>query len=50
MDKIKPTISAIWLAVSGITLAQFNAVLGLISLSVGILYQLWKWNKEYKSK
>jgi hypothetical protein len=50
MDRIKSTISAIWLALSGITLAQFNVMLGFISLSIGILYQLWKWNKELKSK
>jgi len=45
-EKFKHTVAAIWLALTGLTLAQINTFLGMVSLLVGISYQLWKWRKD----
>jgi len=49
LDRIRHFLAACWLALTGITLAQFNAALGCVSLLLGISYQLWKWRKESKA-
>ena len=46
MDRIRHLLSALWLTVTGLTIAQLNAILGMVSLLIGISYQLWKWKKE----
>lgn len=45
-DRIKAFLASAWLALTGLTLAQFNAILGCVSLVVGISYQLWRWRRE----
>lgn len=47
-DRIKSTAAALWLALTGLTLAQINTLLGFVSLVIGISFQLWKWRKEAK--
>jgi hypothetical protein len=47
-ERIKQFILSCWLAITGLTLAQFNALLGAVSLIIGISYQLWKWHREYR--
>lgn len=39
-------LSAIWVALTSLTIAQINALLGTLSLVLGISYQLWKWRRE----
>lgn len=46
IDRIRSFLASCWLALTGLTLAQFNAMLGCASLVLGIAYQLWKWRKE----
>ena len=46
IDRIRQLITALWLTIAGLTIAEINAILGLISLIIGISYQLWKWRKE----
>lgn len=46
----KPVIAATAPAAVGITLAQVNAILGAVSLAVGIAYHLWKWRREAKQR
>jgi 4-hydroxybenzoate polyprenyltransferase len=46
MERFRHLLSALWLTVTGLTLAQINALLGFISLLIGISYQLWKWKRE----
>lgn len=46
IDRIKAFCSSLWVFFTGMTLAQFNALLGTISLILGISFQLWKWRKE----
>jgi hypothetical protein len=43
---LKNTASAAWVAVTSLTLAQINALLGTLSLVLGITYQIWKWRRE----
>jgi hypothetical protein len=50
LDRLRHFLAACWLALTGLTLAQFNAILGAVSLILGISYQLWKWRKEYRAK
>ena len=50
IDRIKHFASAVWLAATGLTLAQINALLGFVSLLIGISYQLWKWRKEARDE
>jgi hypothetical protein len=45
-DRIRQFIASCWLALTGLTIAQVNQLLGFVSLVVGITYQLWKWRKE----
>jgi hypothetical protein len=49
-DRIRHLLSALWLTLTGLTLAQINAILGFVSLLIGISYQIWKWRKEAKFK
>jgi hypothetical protein len=46
MERFRHLLSALWLTLTGLTLAQINALLGFVSLVIGISYQLWKWRKE----
>jgi hypothetical protein len=46
MERIRHLLSALWLTLTGLTIAQINAILGMVSLLIGISYQLWKWKKE----
>ncbi len=46
MERFRHLLSALWLTATGLTLAQINALLGFISLLIGISYQLWKWKRE----
>ena len=46
MERFRHLLSALWLTLTGLTLAQINALLGFASLVIGISYQLWKWRKE----
>ncbi len=46
MTWLKNSLSAAWVALTSLTLAQFNAVLGTASLILGITYQVWKWRRE----
>lgn len=46
MERFRHFLSALWLTATGLTLAQINALLGFISLLIGISYQLWKWKRE----
>lgn len=46
MNWLKHTISAAWVALTSLTLAQINALLGTVSLILGIGYQVWKWRRE----
>jgi hypothetical protein len=50
LERIRLFFATCWLALTGLTLAQFNAFLGCVSLVLGICYQLWKWHKEYRAK
>lgn len=50
IDRIRSLLAAAWLAVSGLTIAQINAVLGSASLVLGISYQLWRWRREANQK
>lgn len=43
---LKNTLNAGWIAITSLTLAQFNALLGTASLIIGINYQVWKWRRE----
>jgi hypothetical protein len=43
---LKNTLSAAWVALTSLTIAQFNALLGTASLILGISYQTWKWRRE----
>lgn len=45
-DRLKHFFSAIWPAITGFTIAQINALLGTLSLIVGISYQLWRWHRD----
>lgn len=45
-DRLKHLLSAVWVTLTGLTLAQINALLGFASLVIGICYQLWKWRRE----
>jgi len=46
MERFRHLLSAVWLTLTGLTLAQINAMLGFISLLIGITYQIWKWKRE----
>lgn len=46
MSWIKNLISAGWVAATSLTIAQLNALLGMVSLLIGIVYQVWKWRRE----
>lgn len=48
MERIRHILTAFWLTVTGLTLAEINALLGCLSLVIGISYQIWKWNRESK--
>lgn len=48
LDRIRAFLGALWVAITGLSLAQINVFLGTVSLVVGISYQLWKWNRERK--
>jgi hypothetical protein len=50
IDRIRAFLASLWVAITGLTLAQFNALLGTLSLIIGISYQLWKWNKESRER
>jgi hypothetical protein len=50
IERIKVIIAAIWVAVTSLTLAQINALLGTLSLVLGISYQVWKWRREARGK
>jgi hypothetical protein len=50
IDRVRSFLAACWLALTGLTLAQINAALGLVSLLIGITYQLWRWKKEAAEK
>jgi hypothetical protein len=50
LDRIRHFIAACWLALTGLTLAQFNAFLGTVSLLLGISYQIYKWRSDLKQK
>lgn len=50
MNWLKHFLSAAWVALTSLTLAQFNALLGCASLIIGITYQLWKWRKEARRR
>jgi hypothetical protein len=50
IDRIRSFLGACWLAMTGLTLAQLNALLGLASLLLGISYQIWKWRKEARAE
>lgn len=50
IDRLRTFFAAVWLGLTGLTLAQINAGLGTASLVVGISYQLWKWRREAKAK
>jgi hypothetical protein len=43
---LKNTFAAIWVALTSFTIAQLNALLGAVSLVLGICYQVWKWRRE----
>jgi hypothetical protein len=47
-ERIRHFFAACWLAFTGLTIAQFNALLGTMSLILGISYQLWKWRKDVR--
>ena len=49
-DRIRHFLAAIWLALTGLTISQVNALLGCISLLIGIGFQLWKWRKEAREE
>ena len=49
LDRIRSFFAACWIALTSMTLAQFNAALGTVSLIIGISYQLWKWRKESRN-
>ncbi len=46
MTWLKNTLSAGWIALTSLTLAQVNTLLGFVSLVIGICYQGWKWRRE----
>lgn len=46
MTWLKNLLSAAWVALTSLTLAQINTALGTLSLVIGIGYQLWKWRRE----
>lgn len=46
MIPLRQTIAAVWIAVTSLTIAHINAILGTVSLIVGISYQIWKWRRE----
>lgn len=46
MTWLKNAISAGWVALTSLTLAQINAFLGTVSLILGIGYQVWKWRRD----
>jgi hypothetical protein len=48
MTALRNFVSACWVALTSLTLAQINAFLGTISLVIGISYQLWKWRRDAK--
>jgi hypothetical protein len=48
MNWLKSTFSAAWIALTSLTLAQINALLGTLSLVIGLSYQVWKWRREAK--
>lgn len=50
MNWFKHLLSAGWVALTSLTLAQINAALGTLSLVLGISYQLWKWRKESRAR
>jgi hypothetical protein len=43
---LKHSLGAAWVAITSLTLAQINALLGTASLVLGITYQVWKWRRE----
>jgi hypothetical protein len=47
---LKNILAAGWIAITSLTLAQLNVLLGTVSLLIGIGYQLWKWRKEYRHR
>ena len=46
MNWLRSTLSAAWVALTSLTLAQINLILGTVSLVLGIGYQVWKWRRE----
>ena len=44
--RIREFLYALWITITGLTLAQINALLGCASLVLGIAYQIWKWRRE----
>ena len=46
IDRLRHFLSALWITITGLTIAQINALLGMVSLCIGISYQLWKWRRE----
>ena len=46
LDRLKHFFAALWITLTGLTLAQLNGLLGFTSLVIGIAYQLWKWRRE----
>jgi hypothetical protein len=50
-ERYRSLIGSIVITFSGLTIADFNAYLGCLSLILGIGYQIWKWHRAWvKSK
>ena len=49
-EHFKAFIKSVSVALTGLTIAQFNALLGTVSLVVGLSYQVWKWRREASDK
>ena len=50
-ERYRSIIGSIVITFSGLTIADFNAYLGCLSLIIGISYQIWKWHRAWvKSK
>lgn len=50
MNALKNFLSAVWIAITSLTIAQINAALGTLSLAIGISYQLWRWRRESRRR
>jgi hypothetical protein len=50
LARLREFLSALWIVLTGLTIAQINAILGFVSLVIGISYQLWKWRREARQR